>query len=101
MKPNIHPTYYTNAKVTCSSCGNTFTTGSTKQSIVVEVCYKCHPFYTGEHRFLDIKGRVDLFQKKQETAKKYQLTHADKKMKKKKRDTDYQPKSLKELLGEV
>ena len=100
MKPNTHPQYFTDAPVTCSSCGNTFTTGSTKQSMTVEVCYKCHPFYTGGHRFLDIKGRVDTFQKKQEIAKKYQATSSAKKHKKTHKE-EKQLKSLKELLSEV
>jgi len=100
MKPNIHPQYFADAIITCSSCGNSFTTGSTKQSITVEVCYKCHPFYTGEHRFLDIKGRVDTFQKKQDMAKKYQATVSTKKHKKTHRE-EKQPKTLKELLSEV
>lgn len=101
MKPKIHPQYYTAATVTCSSCGTKFTTGSTRETLTVEVCYKCHPLYTGEHKFLDIKGRVDLFQKKQEVAKKYQASHAGKKHKKDKKDSENQPKSLKELLGAV
>ncbi len=100
MKPNIHPTYYSNCIVTCSSCGNTFTTGSTKQSISVEVCYRCHPFYTGEHRFLDVKGRVDTFQKKQEIAKQYQTRASSKKRKKVQKD-EKQPKTLRELLSET
>lgn len=100
MKTNIHPQFFTDATVTCSSCGNTFSTGSTKQSITVEVCYKCHPFYTGEHRFLDVRGRVDTFQKKQEIAKKYQATASTKKHKKAHRE-EFQPKTLKELLNEV
>lgn len=99
MKADIHPKYYSEASVTCASCGNKFTTGSTKQSITVEVCYKCHPFYTGEHRFLDVKGRVETFQKKQQYAKKYQSTYTGKKQKKSHKE-EIEPKSLKELLSE-
>ncbi|MBI3620138.1 50S ribosomal protein L31 [Candidatus Roizmanbacteria bacterium] len=99
MKTKIHPSYFPEARVTCS-CGNTFITGSTKQSITVEVCHKCHPFYTGEHRFLDTKGRVDTFQKKQETAKKYKETQASKKKKKTQKE-EREGKSLKELLREA
>lgn len=99
MKTHIHPTYYHNAQVVCA-CGHTFTTGSTKQQITVEVCYKCHPFYTGQHRFLDTKGRVDSFQKKQETAKIYQTTVSSKKHKKVKIE-ERRPKTLRELLSEV
>lgn len=62
MKENIHPKYY-QATVTCN-CGNTFVTGSTKKEIHVEVCSKCHPFYTGQQRASSTKGRIDKFNKK-------------------------------------
>ena len=65
MKTDIHPTYYTDAKVTCASCGNTWTTGSTRKELRVDICSKCHPFFTGEaSRILDIEGQVDRFYKK-------------------------------------
>jgi large subunit ribosomal protein L31 len=65
MKTDIHPTYFTDAKVTCASCGNTWTTGSTKKELRVDICSKCHPFFTGEaSRILDIEGQVDRFYKK-------------------------------------
>ena len=63
MKDKIHPKYYPAAKVTCL-CGNTFTTGSTKPELRVEVCSKCHPFYTGGQRIIDTEGRVERFKKK-------------------------------------
>ena len=63
MRDKIHPKYYDNAKVTCL-CGNTFTIGSTKAEIRVEVCSKCHPFYTGEQRIVDSMGRVERFKRK-------------------------------------
>jgi large subunit ribosomal protein L31 len=63
MKDKIHPKYYDNAKVSCL-CGNTFTLGSTKSEIRVEVCSKCHPFYTGEQRIVDAMGRVERFKKR-------------------------------------
>jgi len=63
MKDKIHPKYYDNAKVTCL-CGNTFTIGSIKPEIRVEVCGKCHPFYTGEQRIVDSLGRVERFKKR-------------------------------------
>jgi large subunit ribosomal protein L31 len=63
MKAKIHPKYYDKAKVSCL-CGNTFTTGSTKPEIRVEVCGKCHPFYTGEQRIVDSLGRVERFKKR-------------------------------------
>jgi large subunit ribosomal protein L31 len=62
MKQGIHPTYH-QARVTCA-CGETFVTGSTKQSIRVEICSKCHPFYTGQRKFVDTEGRVQKFARK-------------------------------------
>ena len=67
MKSDIHPTYYPEAKVTCA-CGNTFTIGSTKPEIQVDLCYNCHPFYTGEMRLVDTQGRIERFQAKQRQA---------------------------------
>jgi large subunit ribosomal protein L31 len=65
MKPEIHPTYFTDAKVTCASCGRTWTTGSTRKELRVDICSNCHPFFTGEaSRLLDIEGQVDRFYKK-------------------------------------
>ncbi len=63
MKEKIHPKYYTDAKVTCS-CGNTFTTGSTKKELKVELCSKCHPFFTGERRMVDTAGQVERFKQR-------------------------------------
>jgi len=63
MKDKIHPKYYTDAKVTCS-CGNTFTTGSTRKELKVELCSKCHPFFTGEQRIVDTAGRVERFKRR-------------------------------------
>ena len=63
MKDKIHPKYYTDAKVTCS-CGNTFTTGSTKKTMKVELYSKCHPFFTGERRIVDTEGRVERFKRR-------------------------------------
>ena len=58
MKTEIHPQYHTDAKVTCA-CGNIWTIGSTAAEIRVELCSKCHPFYTGEQRIVDTEGRVE------------------------------------------
>ena len=63
MKPDIHPQYYPEAQVTCS-CGLTYTTGSTKPSLRVEICNQCHPFYTGEQRIVDTEGRVDRLKRR-------------------------------------
>lgn len=62
MKSGIHPVYQT-AHVTCA-CGNTFEVGSTKGALRVDVCAKCHPFYTGTQRILDTAGRVERFRKR-------------------------------------
>ncbi|MGQ0570267.1 MAG: 50S ribosomal protein L31 [Armatimonadota bacterium] len=62
MKQGIHPEYH-EARVTCA-CGETFVTGSTKKSIRVEICSKCHPFYTGQRKFIDAEGRVQKFARK-------------------------------------
>ncbi|MBN2543770.1 50S ribosomal protein L31 [bacterium] len=62
MKKEIHPEYH-QAKVTCS-CGNSFTVGSTKKEIKLEVCSACHPFFTGKQKLLDTAGRVEKFKKK-------------------------------------
>jgi len=63
MKEKIHPKFYHDAKVICS-CGNVFTTGSTKKELKVELCSKCHPFFTGEQRIVDTAGRVEKFKKR-------------------------------------
>jgi len=63
MKDKIHPKYYTEAKVICS-CGNTFTIGSTKEVLKVELCSKCHPFFTGERRMVDTAGQVERFKQR-------------------------------------
>jgi large subunit ribosomal protein L31 len=70
MKQNIHPVFYTDAQVICA-CGNTWTTGSTKKVIHTDVCYNCHPFYTGEQRIVDTEGQVDRFYKKLQARKQY------------------------------
>jgi len=71
MKPNIHPTYYPDAKVICA-CGNTWTTGSTQKVIHTEICSKCHPFFTGDmQRIVDIEGQVDRFYKRLQARQDY------------------------------
>ena len=83
-------TYFEAAKVNCA-CGNSFTTGSTKAEIRVEICNNCHPFFTGQEKFVDTEGRVERFQrlsaaKKEPKAKKEVEKKAE------------QPKTLKEML---
>nr|MBI2904988.1 50S ribosomal protein L31 [Chloroflexota bacterium] len=64
MKQGIHPKYFPNAVVTCATCGTTWTVGSTRESIHTDLCFNCHPFYTGEQRIVDTEGQVDRFIKK-------------------------------------
>lgn len=78
MKQAIHPKYYANAKVICA-CGNSFNTGSTMEELRVEICSKCHPFYTGQQKLIDTAGRLDRFKKR---AEKTTLIKADIKVKK-------------------
>jgi large subunit ribosomal protein L31 len=70
MKSDIHPTYYPDAQVICA-CGNTWTTGSTQKEIRTDVCFKCHPFFTGEQRIVDTEGQVDRFYKKLQARQEY------------------------------
>lgn len=62
MKEGIHPNYNTTT-VTCA-CGKSFETGSTKQNLKVEICSKCHPFFTGKQRQVFTRGRVERFKSK-------------------------------------
>ena len=73
MKKEIHPKYYPQAKVKCA-CGNSFTVGSTAPEINVEICSKCHPFYTGKDKIIDTAGRVERFKKRAEkTTRKWKI----------------------------
>ena len=62
MKADIHPEYV-EAQVHCS-CGNTFTTRSTKPTLNVELCSECHPFYTGKQKLVDSGGRIEKFERR-------------------------------------
>lgn len=63
MKTGIHPQWHHDCVVTCG-CGNTFTTGSVSPTLKVDICSACHPFFTGEMKFVDRQGRVDRFMQK-------------------------------------
>jgi large subunit ribosomal protein L31 len=63
MKKDIHPKY-NKITVTCSTCGNTFETGSTSKEVRVDTCSNCHPFYTGKQKFIAAAGRIDKFNKR-------------------------------------
>ena len=67
MKEGIHPNYV-DAKIVCA-CGEVINTKSTKGDYHVEVCSKCHPFFTGKQKFVDAGGRVDKFKKRLESKK--------------------------------
>ncbi len=60
MKANIHPTYFPNATIACA-CGATYTTGSIKERIDIELCAACHPFFTGKQKIVDTARRVEKF----------------------------------------
>ncbi len=97
MKANTHPTYY-DTQVICA-CGNRFTIGSTIPEIHIELCNKCHPFYTGEQRFVDSASRIQKFQQKQQNIG----TYVSKKVKQaqKNKQKDSQPRTLREMLLEA
>ncbi len=63
MKKKVHPQYFSDAKAKCA-CGNIFTVGATKEFIEIEICSKCHPFYTGKEKIVDSMGRVEKFRKR-------------------------------------
>lgn len=99
MKSGIHPQYNEEITVTCA-CGNTFKTGSTVDSLTVEICSACHPFWTGDQKFVDIEGRVDKFKKKQgiaDKARKARVEALKAKMSKEKERSEG-PQSLKDML---
>lgn len=95
MKSNIHPQWNHQATVTCA-CGNVFTTGSSQENIQVDICSNCHPFFTGEMRFVDVQGRVDRFKNRQQIAAQRQATKKTKKSDTK--ATKEENKSLREIL---
>ena len=63
MREGIHPEYHHDAVVKCA-CRNTFTTGSVKSELKIDICSKCHPFFTGKQKIIDVGGRVDKFNKR-------------------------------------
>lgn len=94
MKAQIHPQYYPQARIVCA-CGNVITTGSTRQELHVQLCSKCHPFYTGQQKFVDTASLIDKFEKKRKEAKPPKA----KVMKEEKEDTG--PRTLKEMLMQI
>ena len=98
MKADVHPQYFDNAQVICA-CGNRFNVGSTKEIIHIELCNKCHPFYTGEQRFVDSASRIQKFQDKQKAAQEHTAKKVKKVEDKKQKDTS--PKTLREMLMSI
>ncbi len=95
MKEKIHPEYYADARIVCA-CGAVHNVGSTKKEIRVEICSKCHPFYTGQRRIVDTAGRVERFIKKYGWG---QQPAADEKKAKAKKGSEEALKILAELEG--
>jgi large subunit ribosomal protein L31 len=81
MKKDLHPEYFSDAKITCA-CGTVIQTGSTKEAIQVEICSNCHPFYTGKQKLIDTTGTVDKFKKRTEKASALSAAKAVKKPRK-------------------
>ena len=103
MQVQIHPKWYKEASVKCA-CGNTFTLGATVPAIQVEICSACHPFYTGQMKFIDTAGRVDAFKERQRKATKKVLSKSDRrKLKREKRIIEelQRPDTLSELRTTV
>jgi large subunit ribosomal protein L31 len=103
MKAKIHPQYYDDAKVTCA-CGNTFVTGATVPELRVEVCYNCHPFYTGTMKLLDTAGRVDAFKAKMAGSGKKVMSKTEKrilKREKRRAEEAARPESLDQLRAQA
>lgn len=104
MKQNLHPTFFANSVVTCA-CGESFVTGSTQKTIKVEICSQCHPFYTGEKRFVDTEGKVDGFLRRQEIAQQAPKKVSKRKAKRKgltsTADKSSGTKTLKDLMSQM
>lgn len=92
MKQAIHPKWNHQAKITCA-CGASFLTGSSLDEIQVDICDQCHPFFTGEMKFVDVQGRVDRFKNRQAVAQQ-----SKKKKKSDEPKAQEEVKSLKEIL---
>jgi large subunit ribosomal protein L31 len=102
MKANIHPKWHKQTKVVCA-CGNTFVTSSTQDEIRVEVCSACHPFFTGQQKFVDTLGMVDKFQKRKAAAVSDLVSKKKRKLLRKQeasKEDEKKPRTLKEMLSQ-
>lgn len=103
MKAAIHPKWFEEAKVTCA-CGNSFVVGASVAEIRVDVCYNCHPFYTGTMKFLDSAGRVDAFKAKLAGAGKKVMSKTEKRANKRLKKLEEEmnrPESLDQLRNQA
>lgn len=99
MKAQIHPQWFEDAQITCA-CGNVFTTGATRPTMEVDICSACHPFYTGQMKYIDTAGRVDAFKNRMQRAQTTVLSKADKRKAKREQRLQREsqaPESLSEL----
>lgn len=102
MKAQIHPNWYPEAVVKCA-CGNTFTVGASIPTITVEVCSNCHPYYTGQMKYIDTAGRVDAFRAKMEKANTKSVSKTEKrrlKREKKIEEESSRPETLSALRAQ-
>lgn len=99
MKQGIHPSNWQHDCVVTCSCGNTFVTSGSQATMQVDICSACHPFFTGEMRFVDRQGRVDKFQKKMQVAQAAAQAAAAKQGKKAKKEKA-ESKSYRQILSE-
>jgi large subunit ribosomal protein L31 len=97
-KENLHPTYYPEAKITCTSCGKIYVVGSTVPEATVEVCANCHPFFTGKEVLMDTEGRVEKFEKRRAVGETGRKKREAKRAAAEPEEEQKRPISLKELL---
>jgi len=98
MKKGIHPTIYNKCRVRCA-CGNSFEIISTLKSITLEICSACHPFYTGQQKFVDTEGRIDKFERKRKIMEQ-KMQKAKSKKQNSNKPADKKSLSLKEMFSQ-
>ena len=102
MKAQVHPKWYPEAVVSCA-CGNKFTVGATVPTITVDVCSNCHPYFTGQMKYIDTAGRVDAFRMKMDKKNVKAVSKTEKrrlKRTKKQEEENQRPETLSQLRGE-
>lgn len=102
MKAQIHPKWYEEAVVTCA-CGNTFKVGATVPTITVDVCSNCHPYFTGQMKYIDAAGRVDAFRNKMQKVNTKAVSKTEKRKLKRERkmeEENLRPESLSQLRNQ-